>query len=175
MKTRIIAGAIVLGLGAVTFALARQEAGKPVLQPSPAGALATRPSERPAIDPSELHAAVAQLRAEVEVLQLEHDLARERLSIGLRERAAGVAPGTSQQSARGYMRIGAEVVGKGSDFEAAMQEKGDEIWREVTKSVAPLSQAEIDHLKQDFLRVTTELNRKKIDLIGLETRLEGSM
>ncbi len=81
----------------------------------------------------------------------------------------------SQQVARDYMRIGAEVVGKGSEFESAMQEKGDEIWQAVKKAATATTPAELDRLKQDFLRVATELNRKKIELVGLEIHLEGSM
>lgn len=171
MKTPVIAGAIILGLGAVTFALARQDGGPP----APAGAPAPSSSDRPPVDRAELHARVAKLRAEVEMLQLEHDLARELLSAGLKDRAGVGEASPSQQVARDYMRIGAEIVGKAAEFESAMQERGDEIWRAVNKAVAAPAPADLDRLRQDFLRVATELNRKKIDLVGLEIHLDGSM
>jgi hypothetical protein len=175
MKKRVIAGAIILGLGVVTLALARQGSGPSSSRPASVGDFAPRSLDTPRADRSELHARVARLRAEVEVLQLEHDLKKELLSIGLKERAEGLESKGSLQVARDYMRIGAELVGKGSEFESAMQERGDEIWKAVAKAAGTPSAAEIDHLKQDFLRVTTELNRKKIDLVELEIHLDASM
>jgi hypothetical protein len=174
MKKQVIGGAIILGLGVVTLALGQLEAGPSTLRPASADTPAPQSPDKSLADRSELHARVARLRAEVEVLQLEHDLAKQRLAGGLQERADGDGK-PSQRVARDYMRIGAEVVGKGPEFEAAMQEKGDEIWKAVMKAAGTPSPAEVDRLKQDFLRVTTELNRKKIDLVGLEVRLEGSM
>jgi hypothetical protein len=174
MSRRVIAGAIILGLGVVTLALARQETGpssRPVTPERPPA----RSAETSTGDRSGLHDEVARLRAEVEVLQLEHDLGRGRLSVAWKEAADGSGSDRSLQMARDYMRIGAELVGKGSEFEAAMQEKGDEIWKAVTKAAGTQTPAELDRLKQDFLRVATELNRKKIELVGLEVRLEGSM
>ena len=175
MKRRVIAGTIILGLGAVTFALAQQVSQQPKAGPGshykPRDPAATTcPADR-----GELHGRVARLRAEIEVLQLEHDLVKERLSAALKDMADAPEGGRSQQVARDYMRIGAELVGKGPEFESAMQEKGDEIWKAVQKAAGTSSPADLDHLKQDFLRVATELNRKKIELVGLEVHLEGSM
>jgi hypothetical protein len=175
MKKQVIAGAIILGLGAVTIALAQPGNRLPTPPPAAEKELPTRSSDDPRTDQSELHEKVARLRAEVELLQLQHDVAKERLSIGLKEQAEGIDAGPTQQMAREYMRIGAEVVGKGSDFESAMQEKGDEIWQEVKKAAATTTPAELDHLKRDFLGVATQLNRKKIELVELEVHLEGSM
>ncbi len=175
MKKRAIAGAIVLGLGIVTLALAQQGTGLGSSRPASAGDPMPGSHYKPRDDRPELHARVARLRAEVEVLQLEHDLKKELLSIGLKERAEGLESKGSLQVARDYMRIGAELVGKGSEFESAMQERGDEIWKAVAKAAGTPSAAEIDHLKQDFLRLTTELNRKKIDLVELEIHLDASM
>ncbi len=132
-------------------------------------------AEKAVTDRGELHGRVARLRAEIEVLQLKHDLMKERLTTGLKETADAPDAGRSQQVARDYMRIGAELVGKGPEFESAMQEKGDEIWKAVAKAAGTSTPADLDHLKQDFLRVATELNRKKIELVGLEVHLEGSM
>ena len=73
------------------------------------------------------------------------------------------------------MRIGAELVGKGPEFEAAMQEKADEVWKAVNKAVGATAPAEVDRLKQEFLRIATELNRKKIELVALEIHLDESL
>jgi hypothetical protein len=176
MKTPVIAGTIMLGLGAVTFALARQGTEQPTPRPGPADPSAPRSSDKPKDDRSELHAAVARLRAEVELLQLEHDLAKDRLSAVMKQQTEeGIESGLAQYLVRDSMRMGAALVGRGSEFEAATQEKSGEIQQAVNKAVAAWAPADIARLKQDFLRVATDLNRKKIDLVLLEIRLEGSM
>jgi hypothetical protein len=175
MKKQVIAGAVIVGLGAVTIALAQPGAGPAARRPAPVNESAPRSPDNPRPDQSELHTRVARLRAEVELLQIQHDLARERLSIGLKEQAEGFGGILSQQEVRDYMRIGAEVVGKVSEFESAMQEKGEEIWQAVKKAAAATTPADLDRLKHDFLGVASELNRKKIELITLEVHLEGSM
>jgi hypothetical protein len=175
MRNRVIAGTIVLGLGAVTFILAQRGIGPATARSAPADAPAPQSSDKPRTDRAELYAKVARLRAEVELLQLEHDLLKDRLSAGLKERAEGIEGGASRQVARDYMRIGAELVGKGPEFEAAMQDKGDEVWKAVNKAVAASAPAELDRRKQEFLRTATELNRKKIDLVALEIQLDESM
>jgi hypothetical protein len=175
MMKRVIAGAIILGLGAVTFALAQQGSGQATAR-SPLKDTSPAPSpDKTAVERAELHARVARLRAEVELLQLEHDLKKEVLSAGMKERAEGLEENGTLAPARDYMRIGAELVGKGSDFEAAMQERGDEIWKAVTKAAGTTAPADLEHLKSDFVRIATELNRKKIELVELETRLDASM
>ncbi len=187
MKTQVIAWAIILGVGAVTIALA-QPGNRPVTpRPNSANESTPRSSDNPRPDRPEFHDKVARLRAEVEVLQLEHDVAKERLAAnlmgrmippppaGLAGRAESSEGSPSQEVARDYMRIGAELVGKGSEFEAAMQEKGDEIWQAVKKAAPVTTPADLERLKQDFLQVATELNRKKIELVELEVHLEGSM
>ena len=111
MKTRVIAGAIILGLGVVTFVLAQQVTGQAPLRPGPADAPAPRSSDKPRDDRSELHAAVARLRAEVELLQLEHDLARDRLSALMKQQVEeGIEGGLAQYLARDSMKMGAELV-----------------------------------------------------------------
>jgi hypothetical protein len=176
MKTRVIAVASILGLGVVTFALAQQVAGQAPRRTAPADATAPRSSDKPRDDRSELHAAVARLRAEVELLQLEHDLARDRLSAVMKQQVEeGIESDLAQYLVRDSMKMGAELVGRGSEFEAATQQKGGEIQQAVNKAVAAWAPADIDRLKRDFLRVATELNRKKIDLVSLEIHLEGSM
>jgi hypothetical protein len=175
MKKRVYAGAIILGLGTVTFALAQRGAGPATPPSAPADSPAPRSPDKPRSDRAELHVKVARLRAEVEFLQLEHDRIRDCVSAGLRERVEGLDGDTSRQVARDYMRIGAELVGKGPEFEAAMQDKGEDLWQVVNKAVAASAPAELDRWKQEFLRVATDLNRKKIDLVELEIRLDESM
>ncbi len=175
MRGPIIAGAIILGLSAISFALARAGDGK-VADP---GASSSKPAvasaEKPRPDPEGLRAQVARLRAEIELLQLDHNLARDRLSVALKESAGSIEDSPAGQLARDYMRIGAEVVGKGPEFDSAMREKGDEIWKAVNRATAAPTSAEIARLRREFLDAATALNRKKIELVEREIHLEGSM
>lgn len=175
MKKRVYAGAIVLGLGTVTIALAQRGTGPTMPSPDAANAPAPRTPDKPRCDRAELYARIARLRAEVELLQLEHDRLRDRVSADLKERVEGLDGGASQQVARDYMRIGAELVGKGNEFEATLQDKGEEVWKAVNKAFAASAPAEQDRWKQEFLRIATDLNRKKIDLVALEIRLDESL
>jgi hypothetical protein len=175
MKKRVYAGAIVLGLGTVTIALAQRGTGPTIPPSAAADAPAPRTPDKPRSNRAELYAKIARLRAEVELLQLEHDRLRDRVSADMKERVEGLDGGASLQIARDYMRIGAELVGKGPEFEAALQDKGEEVWKAVNKAVAASAPAEFVRWKQEFVRVATDLNRKKIDLVALEIRLDESM
>jgi hypothetical protein len=94
----------------------------------------------------------------------------------MKEQAAEtIESGLAQYLVRDSMKMGADLVGKGSEFEAVLQEKRDEIQQAVNKAVAAWAPADIASLKKDFLRVATELNRKKIDLVVHEVRLDASM
>jgi hypothetical protein len=166
---------IVLGLGTVTFALAQRATGPATGRSAPADVPVPQSPDPPRTDRAELCAKVARLRAEVELLQVEHGLLKDRLTAGLKERAEEIAEAASHRVARDSMRIGSELAGKGAEFEAAMQDKGDEVWMAVDKAVAASAPAELDLRKQEFLRTATELNRKKIDLVALEIQLDESM
>jgi hypothetical protein len=73
MRRRIISAALALGLGAVTFALAQQGTERP--KPRPSGFAPAPDQTRDSLkaDRAKRQARVARLRAEVELLQLEHD------------------------------------------------------------------------------------------------------
>ena len=89
MKTRVIAGAIILGLGAVTFALAQHETREatPAVGPAKTPLPPDRPTSGGPISP-ELHAAGrAATRRGRAAPAREHDLARERLSEGRHDKA----------------------------------------------------------------------------------------
>ncbi len=175
MRGPIIAGTIILGLSAISFALARAGEGKVADAVASASRRPAEAAEKARPDSEAIRDQVARLRAEVELLQLDHDLARDRLSVALKESAGSIEDSPAGQLARDYMRIGAEVVGKGPEFDSAMREKGDAIWKAVNKATAAPPSAEVARLRREFLDAATALNRKKIELVGREIHLEGSM
>ena len=177
MKRRMITVAVVFGLGAVTFALAQPGTGSskiPASRPIPP---ADRACENVETAPDDLHARVASLRAEVELLQLEHDASKILLSERLKSVVVANADTIGEidefKIVTYYMRLGAEKVGKAADFDAkirddrAAMEKAIEKAREIP--------TELKRKKDEFLRLSIGLNRKKIELVELETKLEGSM
>ncbi|MGP0067009.1 MAG: hypothetical protein ACLQGP_25880 [Isosphaeraceae bacterium] len=177
MKRRIIAATAVLGLGAVTFALAQPRTEMPPPQATRSVPIADNACEGDSTDSNELHARVAELRAEVELLQLEHDATRALLS----DRMKSVVVANTEtigeiddfKIASYYMRMGAEKVGKAAEFDKAIEddraaiEKASEKAREVP--------TELNRKKEAFRKLSIELNQKKIKLVEMETKLEGSM
>ena len=55
-----------------------------------------------------------------------------------------------------------------ANSEASIQEKDNEFWKAFSKVHVVPAPVDIGRLKQDFVRVATDLNRKKIDLVTLE-------
>jgi hypothetical protein len=177
MRRRIILAALVLGLVAVTLALAQQVIEPPKAQPSRA-AFAPNPNpESSKAGKAELHSRVAGLRAAVELLQIEHDAIKASLCDRLKGAGKANVEVTLESEAfkvaEDYMRVGAEMVGKAAEFDKAIQEDRAAIEKALAK-VREIP-TEINHWKDEFLRLSTELNQKKIELVELETRLEGSM
>ena len=176
MGRRIIAGALLLGGVAVTFALAQPGAQPAKLPPArvvPAGE-PTRDGVK--TDKANLHARVARLRAEVELLQLEHDALKAPLCDlwkGLSEVDAQLLENASEDLGVHYARIGAEMVGKAAEFDKLINERRAAAEKAIEQSRG--IPRELQRRKEEFLRLTTELNRKKIELVELETHLEGSM
>jgi hypothetical protein len=177
MKRRIVAAAVVLGLGAVTFALAQ-----PRTDTSKARSTRTVPPpdqacESGQTDRTKLHARVAKLRAELELLQLEHDAARALLSDRLKHVVIADAETIGEidefKIVSHYMRMGAEKVGKAAEFDKAIQNDRAEMEKAIEKGRE--IPTELDRKKAAFLRLSVELNEKKIELVELETKLEGSM
>jgi hypothetical protein len=120
---------------------------------------------------------VARLRAQVELLQLEHDAIKASLS----DRLKGVATANAEvilesesfKVAQYYMRVGAEMVGKADEFDKAIQEDRAAMDKALVR-VREIP-TDLNHRKDEFLRLSTELNGRKIELVELETRLESSL
>ena len=181
MKRGIITAAVVLGLGGVTFALARQVTTSSKPQPPQAVPSSAQSCNSGESDPSKLHARVAKLRAEVELLQLEHDAIKAMLSDRIQgvEKANAEITGELDQSrvAAFYMRMGAESVGKAIEFDQKARVDRAAVEKATEKATATAGefQTSLKGKKEEFLRLTTELNEKKIELVELEIKLEGSM
>jgi hypothetical protein len=128
-------------------------------------------------DPARLHARVARLRAEVELLQLEHDAIKasfsdlwkgvSKVDAELLERAGG------DEIVAHYARLGAEMVGKAAEFDQVIQKNRAAIDKAIEQPRA--IPTVLQRRKEEFLRLTTELNQRKIELVELETQLESSM
>ena len=177
MKRRIITAAVVLGLGAVTFALAQPGTGASKEQPIRAVPPSDQACEVGQTDQSGLHARVARLRAEVELLQLEHDatkaLLADRLKAVVVANTETVGEIDEFKIVSCYMRMGAEKVGKTAEFDRAIEEDPAAIEKAIDK--AREIPTELNRKKAAFFRLSIELNQKKIELVELETRLEASM
>jgi hypothetical protein len=177
MKKHVITAVAVLGLGAVTIAVAQ-----PGNKTSTAQSTRTIPPPDQACegvdtDRDRLHARVAKLRAEVELLQIEHDATKALLSDRLKAVVVANAETIGEidelRIVTYYMRMGAEKVGKAAEFDKAVHEDRATIDQAITK--AREIPTELDRKKQEFLRLSTALNQKKIELVELETKLDGTM
>jgi hypothetical protein len=176
MSRHIIAGVLLLGLVGVTIALA-QQGGQPAKVPPAAVGPAPEPTRAVVnAEKPKLFACVARLRAEVELLQLEHDVLKAAVSDRLKGIGkATVTEGLTQEIddakvAEYYMKRGAELVGKGAEFDTAIEQDRAAVEEAIAKAREALTER-----KHEYLRVTTELNQKKIELMELETRLDSSL
>ncbi len=181
MKRHFITAAAVLGLGAVTIAVAQpgpDRSQPPSSRTIPPGDQACDGGQA---DRASLHARVAKLRAEVELLQLQHDAIKATLSDRLQgvEKANAEITGDLDQTqvAASYMRMGAESVGKAAEFDQKAQADRAELQKELENATAKASEnrTSLNTKKEEFVRLTTDLNRKKIELVELEVKLDGSM
>ncbi|MHB1559734.1 MAG: hypothetical protein ACYC61_19980 [Isosphaeraceae bacterium] len=178
---RIIAAAVVLGLGIVGIALAQQQAGQ---QPKEQGG-----------DRAKLRAEVARLRAEVEVRELEHDVDADVLREGLKELKQAEFMASMNGPIKEYMKT---VVGRSNQAktEAAKNEAKappstvigpgpeapqepvhvpvpDEVFSmpfDENYAVARLGRPLIDRLRNDFVKKAAELAEKRLELADLEKR-----
>jgi hypothetical protein len=173
MRRVIISAVLILGLGAVTFALA-QPNDRSRSEPSPALPAPDHGRASREADKAELHSRVARLRAEVELLQLEHDALKATLSDRLKHvikvDADTVGEIDDDKIAAYFMRAGAEKVGKAAEFDKAIQE--DLAALEKATQKAREVPTELNRKKDVFLRLATELNAKRFELIELEKRLD---
>jgi hypothetical protein len=181
MKKQIITAAVILGLGGVTIALAQQGTGTSEPRPTQAVPPPEKACDGVETDQGRLHARVAKLRAEVELLQLEHDAKKTALSqrVNDTEKAQSLLTGELARAKveSSLMRKGAESVGKADEFDQKAQTDRAELEKELEQAVVEAGghPPDLKRAKEEFLRLTIELNAKKIELVQLEIQLEGSL
>jgi hypothetical protein len=160
MRKRIIPAAVVLGLGIVGIALAQQAGQQPENRED------VRAKQR---------AQVARLRAEVELLELEHEADRAALSDELQNerKAERIADDDGKvREIASEMRLAASSVGKLKDFE---KEVGDgktaeaKVQEELRQAVAT-ARSKNGRRKREFVLRTAELNEKRLELADAEKR-----
>jgi hypothetical protein len=171
MGMRVILAVFLLGLAVVMATFAGQTGSTRRNQQQPDGkaqpglAIATA-----------LRSQVAKLRAEVELLELEHKAERAVLMDLLKEQGrsdSDASRAVKASEAIGQLRILAASMGKLDQFEKesgdekAMQSKAEE----ELKTRAESNRIANDRKKQVFLRQAIELNEKRLALAELEKQL----
>ena len=170
MKLR---GVLVIGAFGLAFATMTL-----ALQPA-AGQRAT-----PSREKSKLRAELATLRAEVELLELEHEADRPVLSEMIKEaRQFDSELGKSALVDAGLMeKMRATALSSAGDASEKLQKmqtpEGEKSARsEIEKTVNGVVQgakADIERRKKEFLKRTTELNLKRLELADAEKRYNGA-
>jgi len=151
MKVLTISAALVLGLGLAGITLAQQGAGG-----EPRNGRAT------------VRHRVANLRAEVELLQLEHDVDIDLLKKGVTE----VKNLEGVELVRGPMKREMDDLKKRVGVPA--HDAGDDDLNKMSlidEATAKMVRPVVDGLKKEFVRKAVELNVKKLELVDLERSL----
>ncbi len=178
MRMRIIAAAVVLGLGIVGITLA-QQGGEP---------------SKPGPDRAKLRAQVAKLRAEIELLQLEHDADVDFLKKGLgdmknldsleaakepmKEQAKSILEGPAkkqmEQVKEQLEQLKKPIEALKGEFPNLQvpglpepQEEMNNMFL-VNDAAAKLLRPIIERQKQEFVRKAAELNEKRLELAEVE-------
>ncbi len=180
MRMRIIAAAVVLGLGIVGMALAQQ---------------AGQQSKDRVGEKAKLRAQVARLRAEVEFLELEHGVDANML----REIMKDVKNADLMASMKGPIKEYAKTVAERSTTETSKKAKApvatvigpsaviglegppepvhvpvpDELYNmafDESDAMARLARPAIERLKKEFVQKAAELAEKRLELAELENR-----
>lgn len=170
MKMRAILPMAVLSVGLATMTLAKPQTGVQPAQP-----VSARLKLRPEL---------ARLRAEIELLEIEHEAKRSHLLESLKE--VGKIASNSGQSALVDVAIleqlKALAMSGAEDSLAKLQKlqtpEGETSMRkEIEKGVKDEVKgtlADIDRLKRDFVKRTTELNMRRLDLAEVEKRYSAA-
>ncbi len=172
MRIRVTLAVFALSLAVVTVTLARQQSGVP-----------SKENQQERIGKAEggrqtaaaLRSHVAKLRAEVELLEIEHDANKALLLQSLKDQgldpaAKLAAEGTKQAT---DMQMFAARMGKLTEFK---NEVGDDkaIQSQIEKGAQELAASQsaiIERAKKVFVSQTTELNEKRLELAELEKQL----
>jgi hypothetical protein len=173
MGMRVILAVVVLGLAVVTVTLAGQQTGDSTKRDQEQRDGQAQPGLSTA---TALRTQVARLRAEVELLELEHEVGRALLLDLLKEQ--GHTDSDSQRAVKAkeavsQLRTMAAFMGKLDEFqeqfgdEKAMQSQA----QEEMKTQAESNRAANDRRKKAFVRQAIELNEKRFALADLEKQL----
>jgi hypothetical protein len=178
MRMRIITAAVVVGLGLVGITLA-QESGKPTkLQTS---------------DKANLRAQVAKLRAEIELLQLEHEVDRDSLKelmvdlkrIDTLEAGKGAMKAEMEAFLKGPMKEQVEALKKQMESLKTTLNKAEmpaaaaalpDFEKEINnmlgddEAAARVARPVVERLKKEFIQKATRLNEKRLELAEVEKR-----
>jgi hypothetical protein len=175
MKRAIRTAAIILGLGGATMMALANHGPDSKPRPAPVTTALAPAPERAKAERAALQARVARLRAEAELLQLEHDAIRAALA-SLWETLSNEQAELLVQSGRDellahYARLGAEMVGKAAEFDKEIQKNAAA--KEALKGT-PGIPTELQREREHFLEIATKMHEKKLELIELEKRLDGA-
>jgi hypothetical protein len=158
MRMRIISAGIVLGLGIVGITLAQQSG--------------EQPKER-RTDRAKLRVQVAKLRAEVEVLQLEHDADSDFL----KKLMIDMKNFDTMEAAKGPMKeqveaLKASMGGQMLGAPGALPIPQDEFNKmfSADEATAKVARPVLERLKKEFVQKATELNEKRLELVDVEKR-----
>ena len=174
MRMRIIAAVTVVGLGIVGITLAQQS------------------GEDSRKDKSKLRAQVARLRAEVEVLQLEHDADSDILkklmtdvrNVDCIEAVKGPIKEQMEALLKGPMKEQTEILkGQNEALKAPtnaqlpdllgasipVQEELNKMFT-VDEAMVKVGRPLLERLKKEFVQKATEMNEKRLELAEVEKR-----
>jgi hypothetical protein len=164
MRMRIVSAAVVLGLGIVGITLAQQGGQQPK----------DRASEK-----AKLGAQVAKLRAEVEVLQLEHDVDADIL----RKLMTDVKNLDGMEALKGPMKEQLKALKETMAKQAPDQPAGALLLPmpsldganfnkmfALDEATAKVARPLLDAKKKDFAKQATELAEKRLELAEVEKR-----
>jgi hypothetical protein len=170
MKIRVVLAAVVLGLAVVTVTLAQQQAGDAVKRYQD-----RRPGLRPGPTMT-LRDQVAKLRAEVELLELEHDVDRAHLSDLLKEQRHSDSIAERTAKAKEGVNNAITMAASIGKLDEIKKEFGDEkamqsLAEKELKELAERGRTDIERKKKAFLSQATELNGKRLALAELEKQL----
>jgi hypothetical protein len=169
MRIRVVLAGVVLGLAVVTLTLAQQQTSDAPRQDKrkPNG------TAQPGVGAvAALRTQVAQLRAEVELLELEHEADKALLFDLLKELGRVDSPAQARDELNkvtialantGYL----DEITKKSGDEKAMRSRLEKDLKDLVET----HRADSNRMKKAFVLQATELNEKKFALAELEKQL----
>jgi hypothetical protein len=164
MRLRIISAAVVIGLGVVGIALAQQGDKQP---------------NEPPINKAKRRTQVAKLRAEVDVLQLEHDANSEvlkKMMIEMKDHESmEAAKGPAKEQMEAVLRRRMEGVDKakgvpspGAAAAFPMLAHEFDKMADADEAVAKVARPILERFKKEFVQQATALHEKRLELVDLE-------